>query len=131
MICIYEMIVGKPLFDGNHIVEKIKQCHIDISKNIFNEAQSFLLFMLQKEGEKRLSVNELLKHKLITNNIKDFSYNNNIIIIIGIIKIIIIIILIILIKIIISKIIIIIIIIRIIFKIIIKIIKINNYIQKY
>ena len=77
MLCIYEMIVGKPLFDGSHKVEKIKQCHIDISKNIFNEAQSFLLFMLQKEGEKRLSVNELLKHKFITNNVKDFSYNNN------------------------------------------------------
>ena len=73
----FEMIVGKPLFDGNHIVEKIKECHIDIPKNISNEAQSFLLCMLQKEGEKRLSVNELLKHKFITNNVKDFSYNNN------------------------------------------------------
>ena len=73
----YEMLVGKPLFDGNHIVEKIKECHIDIPKNISNEAQSFLHCMLQKEGEKRLSVNELLKHKFITNNVKDFSYNNN------------------------------------------------------
>ena len=73
----FEMLVGKPLFDGNHIVEKIKECHIDIPKNISNEAQSFLLCMLQKEGEKRLSVNELLKHKFITNNVKDFSYNNN------------------------------------------------------
>ena len=73
----FEMLVGKPLFDGNHIVEKIKECHIDIPKNISNEAQSFLLCMLQKEGEKRLSVNELLKHKFITNNVKEFSYNNN------------------------------------------------------
>ena len=73
----YEMLVGKPLFDGNKIIEQIKECNIDIPKNISNEAQSFLRCMLQKEGENRWSVNDLLKHKFITNNAKDFTYTNH------------------------------------------------------
>ena len=78
----YEMLVGKDLFEGTQIMQKIKNCNeINIPQNISETAKSFLLSMLQKESEKRLSVNDLLKHEFITKNPKNFNsiihnYNN-------------------------------------------------------
>jgi len=74
----YEMLVGKELFDGAQVMQKIKNCSdIKIPENISETAKSFLLSMLQKESEKRLSVNDLLKHEFITKNPKNFNSVNN------------------------------------------------------
>ena len=75
----YEMLFGKPLFDGSgyQIINKIKNSDINIPKTISPEAYSFLLCMLQKESEKRYSVDDLLRHEFITKNLNKTNYNNN------------------------------------------------------
>ena len=75
----YEMLFGKPLFDGSgyQIINKIKNSDINIPKTISPEAYSFLLCMLQKESEKRYSVDDLLRHEFITKNWNKTNYNNN------------------------------------------------------
>ena len=76
-IC-YEMITGETLFNVDNLtqlIEKVEKgdytipLYIDISK----EAISFLNSMLQYEGEKRLSAQELSKHSFLVKNVKDFT----------------------------------------------------------
>ncbi len=83
-IC-YEMLFGKELFKEEQLLNNIKDCHVQIPDNISTNAKSFLLFMLQKDSQKRSSVNELLKHPFLNNannvnNIQPYynSSNNNI-----------------------------------------------------
>ena len=70
-IC-YEMLFGKELFNKEQILNyNSKDLPIDIPNFISVNARSFLLSMLQKDRQKRLSVNELLQHPFINsaNNI--------------------------------------------------------------
>jgi serine/threonine protein kinase len=73
----YEMLIGKELFEGTQIMQKIKNFNdLNIPQNISEIAKSFLLSMLQKESDKRLSVNDLLNHEFITKNSKNFNSIN-------------------------------------------------------
>ena len=78
----YEMLVGNALFNNYQILHNnINDLHIDIPNFISSEARSFLLSMLQKDSQKRLSADELLRHPFINKvnniNIKQPNYNNN------------------------------------------------------
>ena len=66
-IC-YEMLFGKHLFKQEQMLNYSNEdLNIDIPQFISANARSFLLSMLQKDRQKRLSVNELLKHPFICN----------------------------------------------------------------
>ena len=69
LLC-YEMLFGEKLLDQNNIYTK--KINIIIPQTISLKAQTFLLSMLQKNGNKRLSATELLNHEFIANN----KYNN-------------------------------------------------------
>jgi serine/threonine protein kinase len=80
-IC-YEMLFGKQVINESKIINNnIKDFNIEIPNFISGNARSFLLAMLQKDSNKRLSANELLKHPFINNvnNIsnKNLNYYNN------------------------------------------------------
>ena len=64
LLC-YEMLFGQKLMSNK---ESIYTKHIDITipQTISLKAQTFLISMLQKNGNKRLSATELLKHEFIT-----------------------------------------------------------------
>ena len=64
----YQMLTGDKPYNSE---ERHKKYNINIPKNISFAAQSFLLSMLQKERNKRLSVSELLKCDFIYKNIKE------------------------------------------------------------
>ena len=67
-IC-YEMLFGKQVFKQDQVLNyNIKDLSINIPQNISANARSFLLSMLQKDSQKRLSVNDLLRHPFICNN---------------------------------------------------------------
>ena len=77
----YEMFMGKkPYKEGEK--DFLNKKDIPIPTNISSTAQSFLSSMLQKDIDKRLSANELLKSDFITKNLKELKKikipNNNI-----------------------------------------------------
>jgi serine/threonine protein kinase len=76
LLC-YEMLFGQKLMSNK---ESIYTKHIDITipQTISLKAQTFLISMLQKNGNKRLSATELLKHEFITQNYDNYFYNNRI-----------------------------------------------------
>ena len=76
-ILCYEMMTGKkPLKEGEKITQ-IQNINIKIPKNISLDAQSFLFCMLQKDGEKRFSASDLLRHNFILKNSVDNIYTNS------------------------------------------------------
>ena len=79
-IC-YEMLTGDTLFNVvtlQQLLEKVEKgdykipLYVDLSKEII----SFLNCMLQYNGEKRLSAEELLNHPFLSKKVKDFSKPN-------------------------------------------------------
>ena len=68
LLC-YEMFFGEKLFGSeNNNGHIINQPYVIIPQNISLEAQTFLLSMLQKDSNKRLSAKELLKHNFLQKN---------------------------------------------------------------
>ena len=77
----YEMLFAKPLFRDQSeemMFQQILSSKITIGNSISPEARSFLYCMLRREGKKRLSVSELLKHEFINGN--DDKFNENLLI---------------------------------------------------
>ena len=71
----YEMLVGRMTFAGKTMEElyrKVEDGSYTLPVNSSKEAVSFINGMLQKDANKRLSAQELLKHDFIVKNIKDF-----------------------------------------------------------
>ena len=78
-IC-YELTRGKKLFEVNSFdekIEKIKEGNYRIPVTFSNEITSFLNSMLQYNEKNRKSASELLNHKFLTKNFKDFTYQTN------------------------------------------------------
>ena len=76
-IC-YEMLTGETLFNVNtlqQLLEKVEQgdytlpIYMDLSKEMI----SFIISMLEYDGDKRLSAEELYNHSFLVKDIKDFS----------------------------------------------------------
>ena len=73
-IC-YEMIIGRPAFDGENkeeIIKKIQEGAYTVPTNLSKELISFIYGMLIFDPSYRLSSKQLLKHPFITNEIKEF-----------------------------------------------------------
>ena len=73
----YELIIGNKIFEANNLEDlwdKIQEGRYKIPKSLSVESISFLNAMLQFEGNKRSSAEDLLRHKFLTNDTKDFSY---------------------------------------------------------
>ena len=71
----YEMLCGGMTFYGrtmDELYQKVKQGTYKLPLWLSKEAVSFINGMLQYDGEKRLSSDELLKHDFIRKNVKDF-----------------------------------------------------------
>ena len=71
----YEMLIGKSAFDSEtmeELIQRVETGSYKIPTNVSKELVSFLNGMLQYNGEKRLSVNELSRHAFLTKNVKDF-----------------------------------------------------------
>ena len=76
-IC-YQLVVGETLFNVNNmklLLEKVEKgdYSIPIYYDFSKELISFLNSMLQYEGEKRLSAEQLYNHPFISKNVKDFT----------------------------------------------------------
>ena len=68
LLC-YEMLFGNKIFgEGNNNGHIDSDLFVIIPQNISLDAQTFLLSMLQKDTNKRLSAKELLKHEFIKKN---------------------------------------------------------------
>ena len=78
LLC-YEMLIGEKFLIDEYRNMNISNLIISIPQNISLEAQTFLLSMLQKNANKRLSATELLKHEFIVKNVNRKSYNKIII----------------------------------------------------
>lgn len=76
-ILCYEMMTGKKPFKEGEKITQIQNINIKIPKNISLDAQSFLFCMLQKDGEKRFSASDLLRHNFILKNSVDNIYTNS------------------------------------------------------
>jgi serine/threonine protein kinase len=73
-IC-YNMLIGKPVFDPENIIDLIQKVEIGSYKlpiNLSKEVVSFLNGMLQYEPKNRLTAEQLFNHQFLRNNIKDF-----------------------------------------------------------
>ena len=89
-IC-YQMIIGKGVFDWetlNDLLEKVENGKYKVPTNLSPEIVSFLNGMLQYDGKKRLTIDQLEKHPFLTKNVESFGklnlkklsetiYNNN------------------------------------------------------
>ena len=78
LLC-YEMLIGEKFLIDEYKNMNISNLIISIPQNISLEAQTFLLSMLQKNANKRLSATELLKHEFIVKNVNRKSYSKIII----------------------------------------------------
>ena len=81
----YLLLCGQPPFTGNsnnEIFKKIVNEHVRFNfskwKNISNNAKDFVRICLNKNGNKRPSANEALKHSWFTNALKELHDFNNI-----------------------------------------------------
>ena len=73
-IC-YQMLVGKPVFDGNSLndlVRKVEEGIYQVPTTLSREIVSFLNCMLRSESTKRKTAEELSKHPFITKRITEF-----------------------------------------------------------
>ena len=73
-IC-YEMLIGRAAFDAedmDDLVNKIESGKYKVPTSLSKEVVSFLNGMLQYNSIKRLDINQLIQHKFITQNVKDF-----------------------------------------------------------
>jgi len=72
----YEMLIGCSAFNSKtmqELVQKVESGNYQIPTHLSKEVISFLNAMLQYNGQKRLSANELARHHFLTKNVKDFS----------------------------------------------------------
>ena len=75
IICFY-LLTGHSLFDVQtmeDLVRETKKGKLKISVDLSKEAISFLNYMLRYDPKKRLNIDQLSKHKFITNKVKDFT----------------------------------------------------------
>ena len=75
IICFY-LLTGHSLFDVQtmeDLVKETKKGQLKISVDLSKEAISFLNYMLRYDPKKRLNIDQLSKHKFITNKVKDFT----------------------------------------------------------
>ena len=73
-IC-YEMLIGKSAFNSKtmqELVQKVESGTYSIPTHLSKEVVSFLNAMLQFNGQKRLSSNELARHHFLTKNVNSF-----------------------------------------------------------
>ena len=73
-IC-YEMLIGKPAFDAEDMIELIKNIEkgdYQVPTHLSREVISFLNGMLQYDSEIRLSTEQLIKHRFLTDDINNF-----------------------------------------------------------
>ena len=72
----YEMLIGRSAFNSKsmqELVNKVESGTYSIPTHLSKEVISFLNGMLQYNGKKRLSANELARHHFLTKNIKEFT----------------------------------------------------------
>ena len=77
-IC-YEMLIGRSTFDAENmkdLVKKVEKGDYLIPKTLSKEAVSFLNGMLQYDFKRRLTADQLYRHKFLNKNIKDFTIIN-------------------------------------------------------
>ena len=75
----YEMLIGKCTFDAESmkdLVKKVEKGDYFIPTTLSKEAVSFLNGMLQYDLKKRLTAQQLLRHKFINKNFNDLSKIN-------------------------------------------------------
>ena len=73
-IC-YQMLIGKPVFDGkslNDLIRKVEEGTYPVPTTLSYEIISFLNAMLKYKPEKRKTAEELLEHKFLTKDIREF-----------------------------------------------------------
>ena len=71
---VYEMLIGKCTFDAEsmrELVSKVEQGNYFLPSTLSKEAVSFLNGMLQYDYKKRLSAEQLYRHKFLIMNFKD------------------------------------------------------------
>ena len=74
VIC-YHLLTGHSLYDARNMEDLVKLTQkgiFKISADISKETVSFLNYMLRYDPKKRLDINQLSKHKFITNDVKKF-----------------------------------------------------------
>ena len=74
LLC-YELLIGEKFLIEEYKNINISNLIISIPQSISLDAQTFLLSMLQKNANKRLSATELLKHDFIVKNVNRKSYS--------------------------------------------------------
>ena len=77
-IC-YEMLIGKCTFDANSMKEligKVEKGNYLLPTSLSKEAASFLNGMLQYDPKKRLTAEQLSRHKFLTKDYKDLTKMN-------------------------------------------------------
>ena len=77
-IC-YEMLIGKCTFDANSMKEligKVEKGNYLLPTSLSKEAASFLNGMLQYDPKKRLTAEQLSRHKFLTKDYKDLTKIN-------------------------------------------------------
>ena len=77
-IC-YEMLIGKCTFDADSMADllrKVEEGDYLLPTTLSKEAVSFLNCMLQYDYKRRLSAQELSRHKFLNKNVKDFNQIN-------------------------------------------------------
>ena len=75
----YQMLIGETTFDGfsmEELLENVEIGNYTLPTSLSKETVSFINGMLQYEGYKRLSAEELSMHEFLTKNIQDFSAIN-------------------------------------------------------
>ena len=74
-IC-YELLIGEAVFDAetlNGLVQKVENGSYSVPTSLSKEIVSFLNGMLQYDGDKRLSAEELSKHDFLIKKINEFT----------------------------------------------------------
>ena len=74
-IC-YEMLIGKRVFTGRNIKDlykKVEEGNYIVPTYLSKEVVSFINGMLQYDSQKRLTCEELSRHRFLTRNTKEFS----------------------------------------------------------
>ena len=77
-IC-YQMIIGKEVFDWeslDNLLDQVEKGKYQVPTDLSAEIVSFLNGMLQYDGKKRLTINQLVKHPFLTKNFESFTKLN-------------------------------------------------------